>query len=178
PAILPDDRRMDGLSCAPVPDDGGFALGGDADGAHVARGDARPVDRFAHRIALRLPDFQRIMLDPAGLGIVLGEFPLRQTHDAAVAVEDDAAGAGSSLVQGEQVSHGGPQGAMTQSTPAALSRPGKGSGGRALVNRRPIWDSSPSRTMAGRWNLQVSAAINTSQTDCQNDCVTFTSLKP
>ena len=35
-AILPDDGVVDGLAGCAVPDDGGFALVGDADGGNVA----------------------------------------------------------------------------------------------------------------------------------------------
>ena len=51
----------------------------------------------------RSQDVLWIVLHPSRLGIVLREFLLRQAHNAAAVVEDQAAAAGRALVQGEDV---------------------------------------------------------------------------
>ena len=60
-----------------VPDDGGLALVGDADGGDVRRrrADAWPWPAAA-TCRTSCPDFVRVMLHPAGLREELGEFPL------------------------------------------------------------------------------------------------------
>ncbi len=52
------------------------------------------------------PNLLRIVFDPAGLGVDLGEFLLRLGHDSSVSVKNNAAGAGGALVQGKQIGHG------------------------------------------------------------------------
>ena len=46
--------------------------------------------RIEHRGALRLPDFERVVLDPAGTRKVLGEFALRLRDDAAAAASNNS----------------------------------------------------------------------------------------
>ena len=87
-AVLPDDGVMDGLAAAAVPDQGGFALAADADGGDIG-GVAHDILRDAQ---LRIPDFTRIMLDPARLRIDLPEFALGAADDIAVMVKEDGAG--------------------------------------------------------------------------------------
>ena len=55
---------------------------------------------------LRLPDLARIVLHPAGMGKMLGVLMLRHRHRRALAVEQDRAGTGGPLVQGENVALG------------------------------------------------------------------------
>ena len=57
---------------------------------------------FDHRDG-GLPDFLRVMLDPAVAGVVLGEFPLIDRHRTARPVEQDGAAAGGALVDGEDI---------------------------------------------------------------------------
>ena len=51
------------------------------------------------------PDVQGVMLDPAGLGIVLAQLLLCQGANAAAAVEDDGAGTGGALVERKKAVH-------------------------------------------------------------------------
>ncbi len=104
-AVLPDDGVVDGLASCAVPDDGGFALVGDADGGEVAgarAGSGKDFDGGAH---LRGEDVHGVVLDPSGAGIDLAEFVLRDASDAAVVVEENGAGAGGALVERENVIH-------------------------------------------------------------------------
>ena len=56
PAVLPDDRVVDGLAGLAIPDDGGLALVGDADGGDVARPQVRAPERLGRHRDLRRPD--------------------------------------------------------------------------------------------------------------------------
>ena len=70
--------------------------------AAMSRGVApRCAQRVAHRRALRLPDLERVVLDPAGLRKVLRELALRQRDDAAGGIEQQRARAGGALVERE-----------------------------------------------------------------------------
>jgi hypothetical protein len=104
--VLPDDGVVHGLAGLAVPQNGGFALVGDAHGAHVAGRDARLGQRLARGGELGAPDFQRVVLHPAGAGVDLGQFELRLRHDVAQFVENDAARTGGALVECKQVGHG------------------------------------------------------------------------
>jgi hypothetical protein len=90
-AVLPDDRVVDRLACAAVPQHGGFALVRDAHAGEVARGKARSCQRLARGGQLRLPDFLGVVLDPARLRVDLPKLALRHRNDAALRIEDDAA---------------------------------------------------------------------------------------
>ena len=105
-AVLPDDGVVHGLAGLAVPQHGGFALVGDADGPDLAGGDACLLQRCTRRGKLGAPDFHRIMFHPARAGVDLGKFELCLGHDVAAFVEHDAAGTGGALVEGEQVGHG------------------------------------------------------------------------
>jgi len=102
-AILPDDGVADGLAGVLVPDDGGLALVGYAYGGDGVGGKIGARKRLVGRSALAGPDFHGVVLDPARLGVDLLKILLGEGDDAGVAVEDDGAGAGSSLVEGENV---------------------------------------------------------------------------
>ena len=97
---------VDGKPCLSVPDHGGFALVGDADCADIAGLEPGFGQRLACRGQLRAPDLNRVMLDPARLGVDLRQLLLRQRDDVASRIEHDAAGTGGALVEGEQVGHG------------------------------------------------------------------------
>ena len=64
---------------------------------------------------------------------------------------------------------------MSHRTLASLSKAGKGSGGAWSVNSRSICDSRASSTMAGRLNLLLSAASQTSLACAMMVCATLTS---
>ena len=76
--VLPDDGAMDGLARAPVPDDAGLALVGDADGGDVAGPELGGGERLPGRLHRRAPDVLRVVLHPARGRIVLGELALRR----------------------------------------------------------------------------------------------------
>ncbi|MNS94993.1 hypothetical protein D3C72_1292310 [compost metagenome] len=99
-AVLPDDGAGQRAAGGAFPDDGGFALVGDADGGQVGGCRAGIAQRFARHVELAVPDFVGIVLDPARAGIVLAEFTLADAAHDAFAVEHDGPGAGRALVQG------------------------------------------------------------------------------
>src|SRR5581483_12254642 len=87
-AVLPDDRAVDGPAGAPVPDDAGLALVGDAEGGDIARLEPRSGEGLAGGLQSRAPDVLRIVLHPAGSRIVLGELALGEAQNAQVFGED------------------------------------------------------------------------------------------
>ena len=101
--VLPDDRIMHDASRAPLPQHRGFALVGDAD-----RGD-RPASRGVDRLAAGrddgLPDFLRVVFDPARSGIYLAQRDPGRVMDAASGVEQDRPRAGRPLVDRDQELH-------------------------------------------------------------------------
>ena len=110
-AALPDNGIVDRPACPPIPDDGGFALVGDADSRHLGGGYPAFPQHPGHYLGLRANDFLRIVLHIAGLGIDLREFLLSGSHRMLAGVEKDGARAGGTLVQGENVGltrHEGP----------------------------------------------------------------------
>ena len=97
---------VDGLAGVAVPDDGGLALVGDADGGHL--GPAGHVrQRGAGAGELGAPDLGRVVLHPAGAREVLGDLALVRRDGGAGLVEDDGTGRGGALVEGQDVGHGG-----------------------------------------------------------------------
>lgn len=60
-------------------------------------------DRRAARRDNALPDFFRVVLDPARLRKVLREFLLRRTFCRQVSIEDDGTGRGRTLIDGEDM---------------------------------------------------------------------------
>ena len=97
-AALPDDGVVHRLTGRLVPQDRRLALVRDADARDVR---VRPelAERLRGHAALALPELQRVMLDPAGLRVVLRKGLLRHRGDAAAAVEENGAGAGRALVE-------------------------------------------------------------------------------
>jgi hypothetical protein len=98
-AVLPDDGRVDGFAGLAIPQHGGFALVGDADGGDVAGGCA--CECVANDLDRRLPDLLGVVFDPAVLGIELAVFGLRGFERRALGVEQDGAAGGRSLIDGE-----------------------------------------------------------------------------
>ena len=99
---------MNGRAGRAVPHDRGFPLVGDADSRDVARRETCFHEYLTRGIELRLPDLQRVVLHPSRLGKDLLEFFLGDGADGAVVIEDDGAGAGGSLVEGEDSAAHGP----------------------------------------------------------------------
>lgn len=102
-AALPDDGVVDRPAGGLVPDHGGFALVGDADGGDLVMVQAGLRQGLDHHRALGGEDFHRVVFDPAGLRVMLGEFALGGAHDVGVAIENDRAGAGRTLIEGNDV---------------------------------------------------------------------------
>ena len=89
--VLPDDGAVDRLAAAPVPDEAGLALVGDADGGNVGGGEPGGGDRLPRRLHRRAPDVLGVVLDPAGGRIVLGKLALPRPQSAEVGAEHDGA---------------------------------------------------------------------------------------
>src|SRR3546814_8918526 len=94
--------RVDGPAGLAVPDDRGLALVRDADGCDRLGADTGLGQSINHCASLCVPDFRRIVFDPARLWIVLCELALREAYDVALAIEHDAAGTGSALARSEE----------------------------------------------------------------------------
>ena len=94
-AVLPDDRVVDRLACRAVPHDDGLALVGDPDRRDRAAIGVGHAGQRRERIA---PDILGIMLDPAGVRVILGEFAANRMARHAVGPEAHAAGRGCALV--------------------------------------------------------------------------------
>ena len=86
-----------------VPEQGGFALVGDADGGEIARGEIGARQRGTDHLIGVGEDFHRVVLDPARLGIDLPVFLLGDGDDVSAPVEDDEARAGRTLVYGANI---------------------------------------------------------------------------
>ena len=107
-SVLPNNGVVNGLAGIAPPDHRGFALVGDAQRRHLGRADAGLLQGLAGCSELAGPDFLRVVLDPARVWVDLPKLLLRHGQHRAVGLEDDAAGAGGALVEGEDVGHGGP----------------------------------------------------------------------
>ena len=97
-AVLPDDRAVQRLAARSVPRDDGLALVGDPDPGQRAPVDAGRVERLARDRARDVPDLGGVVLDPAGAREVLAELAVATPSGPSLGVEDDAGGAGRSLV--------------------------------------------------------------------------------
>ena len=80
-AALPYNCMVYGNSCVSVPHNRGLALIGDTNRCNILRGSANHIHRLDCNAKLACPDFVRIVLHPAGLGEILGKFPLRHAAD-------------------------------------------------------------------------------------------------
>src|SRR5262249_31728428 len=97
--ILPHDGVRYGLASLAIPDDGGLALVGDADGREVVGMQAAKTHRFGDDVLGAAPDFFGIMLHPTGLRVDLLMLLLRGSDDSGRAVKNDEARAGSALIE-------------------------------------------------------------------------------
>ena len=104
---LPDDGVVDGLSRRFVPDDGRLALVRNADGGNVPRVDVRLRDDLHHDPVDAGVDLHRVVLHPAGLGVILGKFLLRDRDDVLHLVKQNRAAAGRALIEGEKITRHG-----------------------------------------------------------------------
>ena len=110
PAVLPDDRVVDGLSGLTIPHDGGLALVGDADGGDVSRPKVRAPQRLGCHRHLRRPDLAGVVFNPARMREDLLKLALSDGDDGRVVIEDDGARACGALVEGDDVRHGSDSG--------------------------------------------------------------------
>ncbi len=99
-AVLPDDGLSDGPAAARVPQHGGLALVGDADGRDVARPQFRLLHGVDHRAQGHGPYLIRVMLYQSRLREILLEFVIDLGEGAPVGVEYHAGTAGRPLVDG------------------------------------------------------------------------------
>src|SRR5690606_13687477 len=105
-SVLPDDGAMHGGAGLAVPEDRRLALVGDADGRDGLAVQARRGERALDADAHRAEDFLGIVLDPAGLRIMLRKLALVPAQNPPVEIHDEDGRAGRALVDGEQVAHG------------------------------------------------------------------------
>ena len=103
PAALPDDGVVDGIARGAVPDEGGLALVGDADGGDVRGLDAALGKGVRERVYLCAEDVRRVVLHPAGPRVYLRVVVLRERDYLAAAVEHYGAGTCRALVEGDDV---------------------------------------------------------------------------
>ncbi len=103
PAALPDNGVAYGPSGVLVPDDGGLPLVGDAHSRDLLRGYAAFGQHLAENAVLAGVDLHGVVLHPAGLGIELGKLLLGHFHNVLPLVKEDAAAAGCTLIQGDDV---------------------------------------------------------------------------
>ena len=106
PAILPNDGVAYRLPGFAIPNDGRFALIGDAKRRDILDRDPGPAERLDGDANLGRPNFERIVLDPSGFRIDLVEFFLGNGPDGAITIENDGPSAGGALVESEDKGHG------------------------------------------------------------------------
>src|SRR5205823_2442495 len=66
---------------------------------------SRGGERLAHRLERDPQDLLGVVLDPAGLRVMLGEFAIAAAEHAAVLVDQERGGAGGALVESEDAGH-------------------------------------------------------------------------
>ena len=105
-AILPHDGTVNGFVGAAIPEQRGLALVGDADGGEISGGYFCPGERLGGAISLGVPEILGLMLNPAGLRIMLRKFALRGGDGVAVEVEDEGARRSRALVERQEITTG------------------------------------------------------------------------
>ena len=96
--VLPDNGVGDGLAGLAVPEQGGFALVGDAYGRHLAAS-RQLLQAFTRHRELAGPDLQPVMLNLPGFGKYLAKLFLRQRHNAARVIKQNGTRTGRALVK-------------------------------------------------------------------------------
>ncbi len=105
-AALPDDRPVDRRAGRAVPHDGRLALVRDPDRGDLGPGYAGLRERRPGRPLDGRPDLLRIVLDPAGLRIVLRELGVAPREHAAVEIDDERGRSGGALIESKNVATG------------------------------------------------------------------------
>ena len=102
-SALPNDRVVDGTAADFVPHNGGFALVSDTNGGHLVMMQTGLCQGFNHYGTLGGENFHRVVLNPAGLRVVLLELTLCGANHVGVTIKDDRSRAGGALVQRNDV---------------------------------------------------------------------------
>jgi len=105
-AVLPDDGVVDGLARLAVPDQGRFALVGDADGGDAGGIHPGLLDHRTGGARDGRPQVCRVMLHPAGGGEKLGEFLLGGGCHLQAGIKKDRAGRCRAVIDGKDMGHG------------------------------------------------------------------------
>lgn len=90
-SVLPYDGGVDGLAGFAVPKHRGFSLVCDPDPADIVIAKICLSQGRAGGIELGLPDFEGVMFNPTGLGVILAEFFLSIGDDVAITIEENGA---------------------------------------------------------------------------------------
>src|SRR5204863_6923743 len=98
-AALPHHRGRDRLAAAAIPDDGGFALIGDADRCYLVCSNAGVLQRGLADLDRGFVDLAWVVLYPTRSGIALRDFPIGTTKDVSIGVEDECRAARRSLIE-------------------------------------------------------------------------------
>jgi hypothetical protein len=81
-----------------IPDDDGFPLIGNANSRNVSRADVCGFYGYSRGFNRRMPNFHRIVFNPAGLRKMLGKLPLGYGHRLEGFVKEDGSGTRCALV--------------------------------------------------------------------------------
>jgi hypothetical protein len=87
-AVLPDDCVRNRTAGGLVPEDRGLALIRNADGLDLGGRDSGSIDNLLQGVDRDLEDLRRVVLDPAGLRVVLGKLSRCCRHDLAVVINE------------------------------------------------------------------------------------------
>jgi hypothetical protein len=102
PAVLPYDSRHHWSQTPAIPEDNRLPLVGDTEPDGPL---PRPGERFRHGLQRDSEDFVGVVLDPARLRKVLGEFAVTPAEHPAVLMDDESSGARGPLVEGKDGRH-------------------------------------------------------------------------
>ena len=103
--VLPNDGGINGRAARALPNDGRFALIGDPDRGNLLGVQPSVAQSLTRYRQLRLPDFNRVVLDPARPRKILGKLLMTNNDRTAAFVKDDRSRARGTLVEREYVAH-------------------------------------------------------------------------
>src|SRR6185312_6357518 len=159
-AVLPDDGARDRAAGLALPYDRGLALIGDADRRDLLGLELQLGKHRAAGVEGCLPDLLRLVLDPAGLRVMLLELALRLGARLAVAVEQHGPRAGSALVDGEDVSRSAGGHSRSSESPRTVAASG---GARPDNSKRARGAEAAGRTSNradGRQDLVIAHRVD------------------